>query len=378
MERQEMTIDSEFPGGNVQISGIDGDKVRFRQDLRDSRYWFYWAFRVREAQGRTLTFKMDPRIVGVRGPAVSTDDGATWRWMGASAVTNGAFSYLFDRHANEVYFSFGMPYVQRSLERFLKKHERSEHLRVGELCTTDKGRSAEKLLLGCLEGRPRYKLIICCRHHACEMMANYVLEGLIERVLDESAEGRWLRRNVAFFVIPFVDKDGVEEGDQGKNRRPHDHGQDYSEGRYPTVRAIKEQLPAWIGDTPAFVIDVHCPGPFGTWHQVLMSPTRRDDKTWLKLQPFLKILDARHTGPLRLVLSESEQFIGWKGKPTPRDPSAPPRSFHAWSKTLKTVRWGVTFEIPYADSRGAEVNQNSARTWGADLATALARYLQAL
>jgi hypothetical protein len=46
-------------------------------------------------------------------------------------------------------------------------------------------------------------------------------------LLSESKDGRWFRENVEVVIVPFMDKDGVEEGDQGKNRKPHDHNRDY-------------------------------------------------------------------------------------------------------------------------------------------------------
>ena len=61
------------------------NRVFLRQDLRDTEgFWFYWYFRVRGASGRTLTFHFtDGKPVGVRGPAISLDEGATWTWLGA-------------------------------------------------------------------------------------------------------------------------------------------------------------------------------------------------------------------------------------------------------------------------------------------------------
>ncbi|MCK5803638.1 MAG: peptidase M14, partial [Lentisphaeria bacterium] len=50
-------IDSDFAGGNIVVENVDGDEVRLHQDLRDTaRDWFYWCFRVRGAEGRTLRF----------------------------------------------------------------------------------------------------------------------------------------------------------------------------------------------------------------------------------------------------------------------------------------------------------------------------------
>ena len=80
-----VTVDANLPAGNVVVEGISGDTVRLRQDLRDtSGEWFYWAFRVTGAAGRTLTFdftnKKGGGPVGVRGPVVSTDGGQTFSY----------------------------------------------------------------------------------------------------------------------------------------------------------------------------------------------------------------------------------------------------------------------------------------------------------
>ena len=49
------TIDTEIPAGNAIVNSIEGDTVSIRQDLRDTKgEWFYWAFRVKGAAGRTV------------------------------------------------------------------------------------------------------------------------------------------------------------------------------------------------------------------------------------------------------------------------------------------------------------------------------------
>ncbi|MBR4750312.1 MAG: hypothetical protein IK077_00975, partial [Thermoguttaceae bacterium] len=76
----EPQIDVDFPGANVVVDSISDDGlVKVRPDLRDTvGDWFYTAFRVKCAQGRTLTFEFDaPNRVGARGPAISSDGGET-------------------------------------------------------------------------------------------------------------------------------------------------------------------------------------------------------------------------------------------------------------------------------------------------------------
>ncbi len=86
-------VDANYPGGNIVVERIEGDTVSLRPDLRDTEgWWFYWGFRVRGAQGRSLTFAFSGRNpIGVRGPAVSTDGGRSWSWLGAEAVKDGSF-----------------------------------------------------------------------------------------------------------------------------------------------------------------------------------------------------------------------------------------------------------------------------------------------
>ena len=58
----DVKIDADFPGGNIIVEQIEGDTARVRPDLRDTNgIWFYWAFRVRGAQGRTIKFEFTDR-----------------------------------------------------------------------------------------------------------------------------------------------------------------------------------------------------------------------------------------------------------------------------------------------------------------------------
>jgi len=226
----EITIDADYPGGNIVVERIAGDTVSLHQDLRDTgRWWFYWNFRVSDpAAGRTLTFRFTNRnVFGTQGPAVSVDDGLTWSWLGTKTVKGNSFSYTFPPDTESVRFAFALPYQEADLRRFLAQHKGNKHLVVHELCKTRKGRSVERIHIGKLDGQPAHRALITCRHHACESTASYVVEGMMEALLANTDDGKWLRENVEVMVVPFMDKDGVEDGDQGKGRKPRDHCRHY-------------------------------------------------------------------------------------------------------------------------------------------------------
>ena len=178
-ELEGLQIDADYPGGNISVERIEGNRVHLRQELRDTKgWWFYWNFRVRGAAKRNLTFEFaTPSPIGVRGPAVSTDRGITWTWLGADSVQGTSFSYAFGEHEEETRFCFAIPYVEEHLRRFLNARRDHPCLAVDELCKTRKGRSVERLLIGQPQAEPEYRVLLTARNHACESLASYAMEG---------------------------------------------------------------------------------------------------------------------------------------------------------------------------------------------------------
>lgn len=372
------TVDGDFPGGNIVVEGVDGDTVALGPDLRDTEgWWFYWAFRVRGGGGRTLTFRFSDRNpIGVRGPAVSIDAGATWTWLEDAANKEGQFSYAFPPDSEEVRFSFAPPYVESNLRSFLASYEGSPFLTQGKLCTSRGGRKVECLRVGAKDAAPRFGLLLTARHHACECMANYVLEGILAATLADSEDGAWFREHVAVLALPFMDKDGVEEGDQGKNRRPHDHNRDYGDASlYPEVRALKALVPEWSRGLTWAALDLHCPYIRGKHNEIIYAVGSADEEIWDQQCLFGEVLEEVNTGPLPYRASDNLPFgEAWN---TAKNYAAGV-SFGRWAGQQDGVRLATTLEIPYANAGGAAVTASSARAFGGSLAAAVRTYLAGL
>ena len=370
-------IDADFPAGNIVLQRVDGDDVFLRQDLRDTAgWWFYWHFRVRGASGRVVAFHCgDKRIFGPQGPAYSLDGGATWSWMGArrtnadrSPPADG-FVFRFPAEADDVRFCFAIPYVESDLRRFIDRHKTSPALRTDVLCKTPKGRAAEVLYLGRLDGRGEYRLAFTCRHHACESVASYVLEGVMDSILADNETGRWFRQRAAVVAIPFVDKDGVEAGDQGKNRKPHDHNRDYAgDGIYPTVAAVKRLLPRWSAGRLDMALDLHCPSAGDSLIQFIGVP---QEEIWQHTLELSRTLEACQSGPLHHDARRNVPFgASWN-----TGSGLQGASFAGWACRLPQIHVASTIEIPYAQVGSTPVTADAARALGRDLATALRIYL---
>ena len=239
-----ITIHSSFIGGNIQVKEINGDTVLLDNELRDSgQDWFYWAFCIEGAAGRTLTFQFPKHRLGYWGPAVSHDL-VEWHWL--NDVSNDAFCYRFEAHENKVYFAHSPLYHP---DRFFGLC-RTLGLTVDELCKSRKGRSVPCLHIG----NGNKSILLTARHHACESPGSYVLEGVLQELTAHPME------DTRILVVPFVDLDGVIEGDQGKARVPHDHNGDYAgEPLYPEARAIRDYATEFGCH---YALDLHAP-----WHR---------------------------------------------------------------------------------------------------------------
>ncbi len=363
-----MIIGSAFPGGNIIVDKIEDNNIYLRPDMRDTEgKWFYWYFGLKKAGHRKLVFHLPEDYIGVLGPAVSKDKGQTWRWLGRQCVKENAFAYILPRTFTEIRFSVGMPYQRSNLTEFLKQYTGNSVLEIRRHCRTKKGRIAPRLHLGCRN--PRHRILITCRHHCCEMMASYVLEGIMEGILSGEEEGKWFRENVEMVVLPFMDLDGVEDGAQGKNRKPHDHNRDYSmTSIYPEVDALRNFAAPWSGQKLKIAFDLHCPyineqAVYVVGHK--KKPIREQQKI------FSSILES--ISHLPYFSKDNMQYgKGWNVNKT----FSQGKSFAQWAERLAGISLVCSIEIPYASAGNYEVNQKTAKIFGYDLLKSMRIYLE--
>jgi hypothetical protein len=380
------SVDANYPGGNVRLVKQDGDVFRLEPDLRDTKgWWFYFNFRLRAPAEQPVTIQFFERNpIGVRGPAVSVDEGRTWKWMGNEAVKKAdsggkpswSFQAVVPKGAAEARYAFAPTYLETNLREWLAAHQSDPALSVSELCRSRKGRSVELLKAGCLDdSAAKGVVLLTSRHHACESIATYALEGILSAVLANDELGRRWRRHWQIVALPFADKDGVEDGDQGKNRNPHDHNRDYNAAPlYPEVAAwmkLGESLKSRV----VFSLDMHCPYISGKWNDRAYFVGSPAPASIEKEKAFVQFVERAVRGPIPFRASDGYLPSGtaWN---TPANYSAG-RSNSAWARdTFPQARYAGTIEITYADAFGVEMNAGAARALGRDLAVAILEYLE--
>lgn len=363
-----VTIRSDFPGGNVKVLANEPKAVTIAPDLRGSPDWFYWYFSAQTDHPGDVTFTLPhaPKL-GVRGPAISRDDGKTWGWLPTDAVifaSPGAkpadridrFTVHFHRAGETVRLAVTIPYGQADLDAFLATHASNPLLHSEVLTHTRTGRKPVELLRIGEPGAGKQAVLVTARHHACETIASFVLEGFLTEALSASPAAQEFRKRHVLYAVPFVDKDGVLAGDQGKNRPPHDHNRDYGPGSlYPEVQAIMEL--AERADI-RLALDLHCPFIRGDVHEAfhflgLGLPHIRDNLHdwifWISEE-----CPRVTTAPIDLLVDDA--------KPNARNP----RMNSHYFALRNGSRFAATLEVPYAQRR-ANRGPTLARAYGAAL-----------
>jgi hypothetical protein len=166
----------------------------------------------------------------------------------------------------------------------------------------------------------------------------------------------------------------VEDGDQGKNRRPRDHNRDYGpDSIYPEVRAVKDRVPRWSDGRLRFALDIHCPWIRGHHNEHVYVVGSKYDRVWREQKRFSDVLEEVRRGALPYAASGNLPFgHGWNteenygGLTTAGD----------WMASLPEDPVRASFEIPYANAGGVAVTAETAREFGRDLARALDAYLR--
>lgn len=364
----ELSIDADIPAGNIVFEKIKNDTVYVHQDLRDtSGDWFYWAFRVCGAQGKKLTFIFNrSEAVGVRGPIVSFDSGATYDYVTVSGLTRNKFTYTFPSDAEEVWMYECFPYLPSMWDAFVSGIQ-EKTFKKGVLCKSPKGVDVPYIKIG----SGKYDILLSARHHCSEASADYVLEGVISAFAEDSELGRILRRRLTLTVVPFVDIDGSIAGDQGKNRKPHDHNRDYTEFLYPETAALAALMTEL---KPRIFVDVHCPWLYGHYNEFIYTP-------WKELslgvkeaneKRFSSLIEKNQDGGLNYKASDDLPYgVSWNSNTN-------------YSLGASSVRWALanipsldvcrSLEVPFQNANGAKVTPEALRGFGHGFASALLEF----
>jgi murein tripeptide amidase MpaA len=257
-----MQIDANFDAGNIVIEQThDNNAVLLIHPDSNAKFYQWFYFRVIGTPGMARTFRI--------ANAGSASYPSAWPGYEALASHNGhdwfrvptrydGTNLTIEHEAAEdtTYYAFFVPYSAERRERFMKDCEASSLVTRKQIGTTHSGRPLELLVVG--NGKQYGKKVwIVARQHAGEPMAEWCIEGLIRRLLDQNdAVAQQLIRKATLYVVSNMNPDGSTSGNLRANAAGVDLNRAWNDPQpdAPEVIAVRQL----IGETGVdFFLDVH-------------------------------------------------------------------------------------------------------------------------
>ncbi|GAB4192542.1 MAG: M14-type cytosolic carboxypeptidase [Wenzhouxiangellaceae bacterium] len=214
-----MHITSEFDSGNIICDDCSDPRdiqLRIRNDHQSDFYqWFYFRLTGARDQACRLRFTNAGDAAYAEGwpqyQAVASYDREYW-FRVSTQYNDGELIIEHQPELDAVYYAYFAPYTMErhhDLVATLLQSPRFRHQRLG--ATLD-GQDMDLLLAGSSDpGLP--KIWIIGRQHPGETMAEWWMEGFLDRLADEhDPVSRDLLRRAALYIVPNMNPDGSRRG----------------------------------------------------------------------------------------------------------------------------------------------------------------------
>lgn len=286
-----MKISSRFDSGSIALveARPDGQvDLRLREDeVNDPavqiRQWFH--FRVQGARGQALRLRIlnaaDATFAGgwPDYQACASYDHAHW-FRVPTRYVDGVLEITHAPERDSVYYAYFEPYDWERHLRLLGRAEESPLARVRDLGSTLDGRDLNVVDIARpgAAGQSKRQCWIIARQHPGESMAEWLAEGVIERLLDATDPvAQALLERADFHVVPNMNPDGSVRGNLRVNAAGANLNREWvspSPQRSPEVLHVRAAIEATGCD---FFVDVHgdetIPYVFCAGNEMLPSTT---------------------------------------------------------------------------------------------------------
>ncbi|HWH17357.1 MAG TPA: M14-type cytosolic carboxypeptidase [Allosphingosinicella sp.] len=357
-----LSISSAFDGGNIRLVAIEGNRIdlEIEHDHQSDFYqWFY--FRLTGAAGQGVELRL-LNCAGSAYPhgwpgyrACMSNDREYWERVDSS-YDDGVLTIRVTPSANSVWFAYFAPYTMERHHDLVAAVADDPAVEYRSLGQTLDGQELDYFRLG--EGP--LQIWLYARQHPGETMAEWWMEGALEKLLDDSEPvTRRLRERATFHVVPNMNPDGSKRGHLrtnaagvNLNREWHDPTPE----RSPEVLYVRNEMDRTGVD---FAMDIHgdeaIAANFLAGFEGIPSWTREQQGLFDRFSDEL----------VRL----SPDFQTEKGYEIP----APGKANMSMSTAQLAERFGavsMTLEMPFKDNDDLP---DEAEGWSPDRSRALAR-----
>ena len=264
-----LRISSNFDSGAIEVLSIDTpDNIRLR--LRPDQgvdgaapfcQWFHFRLHGAAGQGVRMVFENAAEASYPDGwpgyRCVASYDRRNWFRIDSTRFENGQLIVEHQPERNSIYYAYFEPYSLKRHLDLVGRADASPFASVSNLGATVDGRDLDLVTVGSA-GPGKRPVWIIARQHPGESMAEWFVEGLLERLLDGADPvARRIRETAVLYIVPNMNPDGASRGNLRSNAAGANLNREWREptlARSPEVLLVRNAMEASGAD---LFLDIH-------------------------------------------------------------------------------------------------------------------------
>ena len=263
-------------------------------------------FRLQAPRGRKLTleFKNLDNVWNSKPGSVAREllqvvisqDGKHWTPVPTHSPEPGRVQVTLEMPAEALFVARAEPYRLSDLDRFLEEIRPHPSVRIEPIGQTVQGRNLEIIRVG--NPQATHRIFLRARAHPWEPAGNWVVEGLVRRLLRGDADAQRYLALYQVCILPMANKDGVARGGTRFNLGGWDLNRKWDQPADPRYAPENAALERWLqaeiqaGRRPSLALDFHNDGS-GKLH--LSRPEGPEGERHLKRMSLFETCLREHT-----------------------------------------------------------------------------------
>ncbi|HPA16336.1 MAG TPA: M14 family zinc carboxypeptidase [Verrucomicrobiae bacterium] len=231
----------------------------------------------------------------LKAVAISSD-GRTWQSLATRSLPENRIQLDLEMTGPRLFVARLEPYRISDLDRLLAEIRPNPLVNIEEIGRTVEGRALEIVRVG--DAAAPHRVFVRARAHPWESGGNWVVQGLIRRLLKGDADAKKYLGRYCLYILPMANKDGVARGRTRFNLAGWDLNREWDKPAPKEFAPENCALEQWLeaatgrGQRPDLALELHNDG-FGKLH--VSRPDVPDLEGYLaKMARFEKLL-RQHT-----------------------------------------------------------------------------------
>lgn len=258
-----MHISSNFDSGNIEIVSIESNQAQLnlRKDTNsDFKQWFH--FRASGVVDQDCEFSIlnaSEAFVPEGWPnynVCASYDREEW-FRVPTTYEGGKLSFTINPEYNSIYFAYFAPYSYERHLDLIQEAELMDNCSSSVIGQTVEGRDIDMLTVGDPNSAKK-KIWVIARQHPGESMAEWFVEGMLNKLLDiADPVSNKLLEDACFYVIPNMNLDGSISGNLRANAAGANLNRAWAEPTLEESPEVFHALKAMDAIGVDLMLDVH-------------------------------------------------------------------------------------------------------------------------